>query len=466
MKNFVFVLLVLSFVSFSFAQKAPAKAAAGKEGGTSGVMTGGIGMTWIDGEAYYLVNLAPELSFGKFGVGLDLNLHVSSKDQKIRKEDFDETYDYIRIIRYLRYGSKGDEFYIRLGALDYARLGHGSILYNYKNSPSVDARKIGAELDFDFGKWGVETVYGDLSAASVLGMRGYVRPLQFTKANAIPIISNIEVGATFVSDVRGDASDVNYKPSPISSLSVGTGPGVPFGSKTNNGSLSIIGFDLGLPLLRMPVIDMTLYYDFAKILTYGSGMSVGLETNFSGMGLIKIFTKFERRFAQTDQYLPSYFDSFYELDRYTLTVDTAGIVQKFSSKAQLLSNTKSPGPGFFGSLLVDVLGTIQIEGMYQKLDRDSKSGILHLGTNTGEKIPLIHASAGYDKKYIQSNKDIFTLDERSLLYAEVGYKPYPFMIVSTLYTWTFAPEKDKDGNINGYKPQKRITPKVSFVFPL
>jgi hypothetical protein len=463
MKKYLVAFLALAIISLSYAQKAPSKAAA-KGGGTSGVMTGGLGMTWIDGEAYYLVNIAPELAFGKFGVGLNLNLHISSTDQKIRKEDFDETYDYLRIIRYLRYGSKGDEFYIRLGALDYARLGHGSILYNYKNSPSVDERKIGSELDVDFGKWGVETVYGDVAAASVLGMRGYIRPLQFTKANAIPIISNLEVGATYVSDLRSDAADTTY-PGALPPGTISLTP-IPYSGKLNTGTMNIIGFDIGLPLLRLPVIDMTLYYDFAKILSYGSGMSVGLETNFSGMGLIKIFTKFERRFAQTDQYIPSYFDSFYELDRYALTIDTNNVVQSFSSKAQLLANVKSPGPGYFGSLLVDVLGTIQVEGMYQRLDLDPHSGILHLGTNTGSKIPLIYLSAGYDKKYITSNKDVFTLDERSLLYAEVGYKPYPFMIVSTLYTWTFAPVKDQNGNISGYTPQKRITPKVSFVFPL
>ena len=462
MKKYLVTFLLLAIVSLSYAQKAPSRAAA-KGGGTSGVMTGGLGMTWIDGEAYYLVNIAPELAFGKFGVGLNLNLLVSSKDQKIRKEDFDETYDYLRIIRYLRYGSKGDEFYIRLGALDYARLGHGSILYNYKNSPSVDERKIGSELDVDFGKWGVETVYGDIAAASVLGMRGYVRPLQFTTAKSIPIISNIEVGATYAADIRSNAGDTTYNgylPPWSSALPM-------YDGASNSGGMGIIGFDIGLPLLRMPVIDMTLYYDFAKILSYGSGMSVGLETNFSGMGLIKIFTKFERRFAQTDQYIPSYFDSFYELDRYAVDIiDSTNIVRSFATKALLLANTKSPGPGYFGSLLVDILGTIQVEGSYQKLDVVDTSGVLHLGTNTGEKIPLIHLSAGYDKKYIKNNKDVFTLDERSLLYAEVGYKPYPFMIVSTLYTWTFAPEKDQNGNISGYKPQKRITPKVSFVFPL
>ncbi|MBW7888196.1 MAG: hypothetical protein H3C35_07535 [Bacteroidetes bacterium] len=452
MKKILFgVLLLVVFNAFSFAQKAGKAKPDAAGSATSGAMTGGVGLTWIDGEAYYLINLAPEISFGKIGIGLDLNLHISSKDQKIRKEDFDETYDYFRIIRYLRYGSKGDDIYARLGMLDFAQLGHGSILYQYKNSPSVDARKIGVEFDLDFNKYGFESVYSDFAAAGLLGMRGYVRPLQFTPLADVPVIGGLQAGVTFASDLRSDSRDT--------SINI-VASGATFDtSKTNIGSINIIGFDLGLPLLRIPMVNMTVYYDFAKIINFGSGMSVGLETNFSGLGLVNIFTKFERRFAQTDQYIPSYFDAFYELERYQLG---AG---KFSSKARLLAATKTPGPGYFGSLTVDVLGIIQAYGQYQRLDNNPTSGILHIGASTGNKIPLISLDAGYDKKYIKDNKDVFTLDDRSLLYAQVGYKPYPFMIVATVYTWTFAPVDDGNGNIS-YKPQKRITPKVSFVFPL
>lgn len=441
----------LMVISLSFAQKAGKAKPAAKGDATSGALTGGLGLTWIDGEAYYLINLAPEISFGKIGVGLDLNLHISSKDQKIRKQDFDETYDYFRIIRYLRYGSKGDDIYVRLGSLDYAQLGHGAILYQYKNSPSIDARKIGVEFDLDFNKYGFESVYSNFADAGLLGVRGYVRPLQFTPAGNIPVIGGLQAGATFVSDVRSDSRDT--------SINIVANGATFDTSKTNVGGISAIGFDLGLPLLRIPMIDMTLYYDFAKIINFGSGMSVGLETNFSGLGLVKLFTKFERRFAQTDQYIPSYFDAFYELERYQLGGN------KFTSKARMLAATKTPGPGYFGSLTIDLVGAIQAYGQYQRLDNDPTSGILHIGASTGEKIPLITVDAGYDKKYIKDNKDVFTLDERSLLYAEVGYKPYPFMIVATLYTWTFAPVDDGNGNIS-YKTQKRITPKVSFVFPL
>lgn len=447
MKKSLIVILLCSFAVISYGQTKAAPAAA--KGGTSGAMKGGVGMTWIGDEAYYLVSLAPEIAFGKIGVGLDLNFYVSSKDQSIRWEEMQRG----RFIRYLRYGTKGDEFYTRVGMLDYSRLGHGFILYNYKNSPSVDNRRIGIELDVDFGKWGVETVYGDVTAAGVLGSRGYVRPLQFTPAASIPVIGNLEVGAVFATDLRSDSRDTK----------IDTSGGVT--KKVNAGSVSVVGVDLGLPLVRSSMFNATYYLDYAKILNYGHGFATGIELNASAFGILTVTSKLERRFGQTSQFIPSYFDAFYELERYQISKNAAK-VDTLASKAKMLESITEPSSGYFGSLLVDILGTIQVEGSYKKIDNDPNSGTLHLGTNTGDKIPLIHVTAGYDKLNIRNGKDVFTLDERSLLYAELGYKPYPFMIVSMLYTWTFAPELNADGNVTGYKPQKRITPKVGFVFPL
>ncbi len=87
-KTFALVVALALFVGISSAQKLPGKSAAAAGGGASGVAAGGVGMTWIDGQAYYLVNVAPEIAFGKFGAGLDLNLYVSSKDQSIRWQEY------------------------------------------------------------------------------------------------------------------------------------------------------------------------------------------------------------------------------------------------------------------------------------------------------------------------------------------------------------------------------------------
>lgn len=61
---------------------------------------------------------------------------------------------------------------------------------------------------------------------------------------------------------------------------------------------------------------------------------------------------------------------------------------------------------------------------------------------------------------------MFTLDDRSYLYAEVGYKPYPYLLVSMVYSWMFTPVRDADDKITGYAPQKKIEPRVSLVYPL
>lgn len=440
--NLTLAILML-FASTALAQKMPA-AVGGKADPSS--VTGGIGLTRIDSTWYYSFNIAPELSFGKFGIGLDLMINISSRDQKIRSQDFDETYDYIRIIRYLRWGHKGDDLYARLGILDYARLGHGFIMYLYNNSPSYDERRLGTEIDLSFGKYGFETVYSDFAREGVFGVRGYVRPLQYTPLASVPILGGMEVGATWAGDMRRDSKDTTY-------VLVNNAP-----QARNDGTMNVVGADIGFPLLRIPSVSSTLYFDYAKILSFGSGEAVGLETNFSGLGIFDILTKFERRWTG-DQFMANYFNTFYELDRYQLSGTS------FSSKAQELNSLKSPGPGYFGDLTIGIFGRLQVRGMYSKLDLQPTSGMLHLGVSTGSLLPIFIVDAGYDKKNIVNNRDVFTLDERSLLYASIGYKPYPFMIVSTLYTWTFVPVVDANGNTS-YVTQKRIQPKVSIVFPL
>ena len=74
---------------------------------------------------YYRVSFRPEISFADFGVGLDLNLDFDSEG-KLRTENFNEASDYLSIIRYVRYGLKNDPVFIKVGALDYYTLGHGS----------------------------------------------------------------------------------------------------------------------------------------------------------------------------------------------------------------------------------------------------------------------------------------------------------------------------------------------------
>jgi hypothetical protein len=403
-------------------------------------LEGGAGVTMIDGEMFYLVTLTPELAFGKLGLGLDLNFRIN-KQGKIRQGDYVHFSDFLRIIRYGRWGQKGDPFYIRVGALDYSRIGHGFIVYNYRNSASYDLRRTGIELDADFDKYGFESVYSDVTSASLLALRGYVRPLKFTPAAKIPIIGGFEIGATYATDLD--------KTSNRTFGHVGGLPSTAIATEKSGSPMAVYGVDAGLPLLSLASLKSTLYGDLAKIKGYGNGGAVGIDMNFYGMGLLRIGAKYERRWLG-DQFLPSYFDALYEHDRYIMT-DTAN----FMSKASSLPFVKK-SQGYYGEITISILNTFNIVGGYQAPVGVKNQGVFHAELQTPAVIPQIVIDGGFDKRNIGP---LFKLDENSILYAELGYKPIPYMIVSMLYQWTFA--RRADGT---FATQKRIEPTVRFVY--
>ncbi|HWP81485.1 MAG TPA: hypothetical protein VNN76_02415 [Bacteroidota bacterium] len=435
--HLVAVLLILGVVSL-FAQAPTPPSPMQKQKQTIG---GGLGVTRVDTSTYLLFNIAPELAFGKLGIGLDINLRYDLENQKLRTEDWDEGYDFLRIIRYVRWGLKRDPLYIRVGVLDYSRLGHGFIVYNYRNSASYDLRRIGFEFDMDFDRFGFETVYSDVAGAGLLGARGYVKPLKFTKLASVPIIGGFELGATYAADLHENANKT-----------WGDGLGRVRLAK-DGGALSIMGFDAGLPLLSLSAIQSTLYLDYAKIVDFGNGVAAGIDLNLSGLGILSLGAKYERRWTG-DQFIPAYFNALYERERYTPR-DTL-----FISKAQELRLAKA-SEGYYGELTIGILGRFNIVGGYYSPVGVKNQGVLHLEFDPGDVIPGILLNAGYDKRNIGK---LFKLDNNSLAYVQVGYKPYPFMVVSTVYQWTFTEEKNAQGQVVGYKTQRRIEPKVGFIF--
>ncbi len=257
MKSRIIVITIVLTVAAALCANAQTPSAPPAAASTSsGSIPVGFGATFIDGEAFYLVSIMPEVAFGNLGVGLDLNLRFNTKG-KLRTGDYEQFSDYLRIIRYIRWAQKGDPFYIRLGQLDYSMLGHGSIIYNYRNSASYDLRKTGIELDLNFEKFGLETVYSDVTESGLFGVRGYVKPLKFTSLAKLPVVNNFEIGATFARDMASNADKTSID--------------------SSRSGLSIYGFDIGLPIISYPSFKSTLYYDFAQIMNYGHGNTVGIN---------------------------------------------------------------------------------------------------------------------------------------------------------------------------------------------
>jgi hypothetical protein len=78
-------------------------------------------------------------------------------------------------------------------------------------------------------------------------------------------------------------------------------------------------------------------------------------------------------------------------------------------------------------------------------------------------VPKFELKAFYDKRGIETFEDFRTLDNRSLVAVDVGYRLNMFLVLSTVYYWSWVKVEDENGNII-YRPQERIEPRLSFSY--
>ncbi|MFC1545566.1 efflux RND transporter permease subunit [Gemmatimonadota bacterium] len=377
------------------------------------------GMTWIGDQAYFSFTLEPELAFGKIGVGLRLPLLFDAETFELRKVDWDQSRDYARLLRYVRYGVKRDPFYVRVGELSNTLFGHGFSVYYYNNNIDLQNPKRGAQLDVDFQKFGFESMISNFGEKEVYGVRGYARPLQLL-GKEIPVIQNLAFGLTMITDQ--DA----MLPEPV----------------------NIFGFDFEQPLLHNDMLDLYLYFDWSSIKSWnsqdhGNGTAYGIATDIRGIaGLFAIGAKFEMRNLS---------EGF-----------TAGLigplwdVNKTSIMADLPSQPEAKG--WYGELVGTILGRISLSGMYFETGESTMGDQFVLHADATKLLPGITLQAFHVKQNIQDGGDLFKLDEDAMTIAEVGWSPNKLMTVLMRYEWSYV----WDGSIPGFRSQERISPRVQF----
>ncbi|MDP8203660.1 MAG: FecR family protein, partial [Candidatus Tenebribacter mawsonii] len=158
-------------------------------------MGGGVGSVMLGEETYTQIRLMPELTFGKFGLGLDIDLMIDSNGD-VRTEDWDSFEDYVNKVYYLRYGERGDAFYGRLGGFKSYTLGHGLVMKDYSNMLRYpEFKQIGIQLGGNLPVAGMtaELFTSNAVKNEVLGGRLTIQPLSSTD---IPLLSKLVFGGT------------------------------------------------------------------------------------------------------------------------------------------------------------------------------------------------------------------------------------------------------------------------------
>lgn len=370
--------------------------------GTEFQMGGSVGATTINGETYTRIRLNPELSFWKFGVGLDIDLLITG-DGDVRKEDWDEWEDYLNKILYLRYAQREDPLYGLVGSFPSYTLANGLIINGYTNMLNYpDKKKIGGYVGFntDFSGFGMEMFAADFRQFDIFATRAQVKPLELS---SIPLLQNLVVGASFAHDkdqyLRFDDSDGDKVPDIFddfpndSNYAVDTDGdgfpddldidadgdnlvdfvdaewyynlppslqgGVPELNKRrefdSQEKVTIIGTDYLLPIIDSDYFSFYHYAEVAKIIDYGHGFI------FPGFGArVAIFDlKLEgRRFE--DEFLPGFFDYSYDDQRAFVSGDE--IVTKTSTLKNINAST-----GWYGSATTNIANIVYLDIAYQDM---------------------------------------------------------------------------------------------------
>jgi hypothetical protein len=164
-------------------------------------MGGGLGTISVNDKSYTQIRLMPELTFGKFGVGLDIELLIDNEGN-IRDEDWDEWEDYVNKIYYLRYGQRGDNIYGRFGGFHNYTLGHGLIMNEYSNMLRYpEIKQMGLQIggNIPFYGIGAELFSSDITENDILAGQLSFLPLQKTE---IPFLENIKIGLVGAIDIN------------------------------------------------------------------------------------------------------------------------------------------------------------------------------------------------------------------------------------------------------------------------
>jgi hypothetical protein len=443
------VLAVTTAPGLSAAQDAESiKGAVGApESINKGRLAGDINFGMIDGDLFTTINLDFSMDLGKigFGVRVPLRLRLIDEDPQndevggvFRAEDWDEWTDYLKIIKFFRFGHKGDFLYFMVGELWGTDLGHGTIVSRYYNNIDLDHFKVGLALDVNTDYGGVETLVNNIFYPTFFGGRAYVRPWSFVDSESY--LNNLAVGFTVVSDVKA----------PYSVEDNAVEDGYPRVSQEK--AATIMGGDIEFRVLNTSWLTLTPYTDLNGILDAGVGYHAGILGVFHiPLVSIDLSARLEYRYFQPD-YIPAYFNSYYEIQKFAYPFKDETAHQEISlPKRQVLDQMGGKNlNGYYAELIFKVNDWFTLGASYDDYDGPYNSNLrMYLDVPALE---VFQFGAYYYKHNFEGASEAFTFDDKSLFLVEARYQITSFLYLVGQYwrIWQLANDPASD-NYGSYE---------------
>ena len=328
------------------------------------------GIMGIDGMYYGVIRPDLNLRLGDFNLGLGAPLRFQLFDTskftnaldpnsysdvfegagQFRREDWDQIEDYLRPLRYFTWGKKEDRFYLDLNRARAFTIGHGQLMRRYSPNVDIDEDNLFAQLDAYSDLGGFELVAGPLPLPRIVGGLLFVKPLGLFSDGYMA--KSLSIGVSYLTDLNAptvllrQTNDAGESLLPIDDAN----------QLLHKNSASLLGdrvqgfgVDAEVKLVKSDFIDIKTYVDYSQLM-----MPAASNGDFDGFsdGGFTAGTLFRLSFGEKPvrdfddeptevqqgkapremkaahafrlraegrvfgpQYLPSYFDTLYEVDK-------------------------------------------------------------------------------------------------------------------------------------------------------
>ncbi|GIX05963.1 MAG: hypothetical protein KatS3mg115_0366 [Candidatus Poribacteria bacterium] len=410
-------------------------------------MTVMTGLTALDGDPYWRVDLRPEFTFGRLGLGLKAVLLIGQPSQEgegggtklltENGEEWDNPSAFLRSIRYVQWAQPRSPFYVRYGELFNVRIGHGLVMEGYSN---YDRR--GVRLNINRPGWGFETLVNNVQRPELFGGRVYVRPLRLAGSD-LPLISKVTLGGLYLIDTN------------------------PLPDRTPNGEEGILdedpltaaAGDISLPLYEserallevydeLAVLSATRFLGGKETRRHYRGNAIGIGLEISNFRAKLEYRTLERGF------IPTLFNYNYEFR--ARTPEGGGITY--------FDESGGPTAGVVGRASWNLMEQVFFDGLYEDYNGEGEAGKPSLGLRMVETTLLepIDVQAYYLKRNIGAEedfwKDLFRIKgENAFFLVRLIYRVTGPVVVIASREFRFKEAFDEEGNSLGYHTISKTT---------
>jgi hypothetical protein len=411
------------------------------------------GLDRFESAFYLLVEPMVDLRFfdGKLGFGLGVPLRfelvnlatnpatgspfLTQNLGRLRLEDYDQVHDFGRVIKYVTWGRKEDPLYISAGQRYASSIGHGAIMRRYAPNIDIDYPRASAQVDAYNEYAGFELFTNDLLEWNTLAGLAFVKPLAFFNKENL-LTKSFSVGVTGATDwrapytIRTDAATGLRQVDASGRLLANERPAV------------LVGIDAEVKVVKTRHVDLKPYVDYSHLLGGDGGFTAGILGRFNvGTEIVNAFRLVGEFRVLGNRYLPSYFDTFYEIERFIFaSEETPGSPVRTALTRQqfLLERGLGQRLGYYLEASWGIPGKVGLTLAAEGVSNAPNTNLIaHL------EVPVLdffQVFGSYYKRGITSPAAIFRIDPQlqdTIFYAGARLKILPFLFVNGRAYQTF-----------------------------